>query len=124
MDANKEPYSTAMCMFELCNCRDISGSISASTDDPIWAFIVGLGDDITELVFSFKFRAKRGKGDLRGASKAKLLEVVLEMGLHTRFNKENMECWGVIVDCMGEVIEGGTREAVSRGMMCLDQCDR
>jgi len=51
-------------------------------------------------------------------SKAKLLEVGLELKvLSMDSNDENVECWGMVVDAEGNVIEGGIREAVRRGLV-------
>ena len=60
-------------------------------------------------------RVKVGKGDLREASKAKLLEVGLELKvLRMENNGANIKQWSMIVDDKGKVIEGGIMEAVRR----------
>jgi len=95
-----EPYKTTMCMLELCNGQDISGSMRLSMDDPFLAFFGGCERDLSNFVLFFKFGAKRGKGDLRKASKTKLLEVGLELKALRSENNTwmNPEYWGVTVD--------------------------
>jgi len=82
----------------------------ATTEDPIWAFVAGLGRDMAKLVLSFACEVKVGKGHLREASKAKLSEVGLELKVLRIENNcwgGNVEHWGVIVDDEGKLIEGG-----------------
>jgi len=78
-------------MLELCN----RGSLRAPTDDPLWAFLEGQASEITELISPFAYGIKVGKGDLRRASKEKLLEVGLELkALRMAFNnKNNFGAW-------------------------------
>ena len=71
----------------------------ATTKDFIWDFLAGSGRDMAKLILSFKPGVKVKKGDLREASKAKVLEVGLELKV---LRKEvngwgNMAHWGVIV---------------------------
>ena len=70
------------------------------TEDPTWAFVVGPGRDMAKLIVSFKLGVKVGKGDLREASKEKLLEVGLELKVLRMENNgcANMRHWGTIVD--------------------------
>jgi len=91
----------------------------ASTDDAHWAFLLGRGRDLAEIVFAFKFVEKRENGDLREARKAKLLEVGLELKVLRLENNgwDNLGHWGVIVDDQGKVIEGGVREAVRKELV-------
>jgi len=116
--SNKEYYESAMVMLELCDRGASPGIMRASTNDPLWAFLAGPGRDLAKLVLCFKLGVKDGKGDLREASKAKLLEVGLELKvLRMEHNFANIGWWGVVVDGEGTVIEGGIREAVSRGLV-------
>jgi len=119
MDDNKEYYKTAMGMLELANAP-LHGHEGrrATTEDPIWVFVAGLGRGMAKLVLSFKLGVKVGKGDLREASKAKLFEVGLELKvLRIEDNAYNMDHYHVIVDSDGKVIEGGIMEEVRRGMV-------
>jgi len=67
-------------MLELAN-TPLDGYVEmrATTEDPLWAFLLGTGRDLAKPVLSFKLGVKVGKGDLRKTSKAKLLEVGLEL---------------------------------------------
>ena len=121
MDDNKEYYKTAMGMLELAN-SPLNGNVGmqATIEDPIWAFLAGPGRDFAKLVLSFNLGVKVGKGGLREASKAKLLEVGLELKVLRMENNGlggNMGHWGVIVDDESEVIDRGIREAVRRGLV-------
>jgi len=81
MDFNKGELKTIMSLLQLAN-TPLNGNfvgMRATTDDPLWEFLAGRGRDISELESSFKFGAKRGEGDLRGASKKKLLKLGLEV---------------------------------------------
>jgi hypothetical protein len=92
-----------MVMLELANFP-LNGNIGmrTTTEDPFWAFLAGQGRNIARLVLSFKIGVKFGKGDLREASKAKLLEVVLELKvLRMENNGYNMMCWRVVMDGEG-----------------------
>ena len=62
---------------------------------------------------------KDGKGDFREASKAKLLELRLELEVLRMENNRwsTMEVFGVVVDKEGVVIAGGIMEAVRRGLV-------
>jgi len=65
---------------------------------------VGPGRDLAEHVLSYIFGEKRGKGDLRDATQAKLLEVALELKvLRKENNRDNYTFWGVMVDKEGNV---------------------
>ena len=79
----------------------------ANPNDPISKFLVEkcMGDTgIGRHIMSF-FGETRGKGDLRGATKAELLAVGLELKVLRKENNEwNQEFWGVQVDGNGEVI--------------------
>jgi len=116
---NKEYYRTAMVMLELANTPlNGNGGMRATTEDPLWAFLAGPGRDLARLVLYFKLGVKVGKGNLGEASKAKLLEVGLELKmLRMENNRWNMGHRGVVVDEEGKVIEGGIREAVRRGLV-------
>jgi len=115
MDVNKEVFKITMSLLELCNRRDETGSVRASTEDPWLGFLAGPARDLAKHVLSFKLGEKRGKGDMERANKAKLLEVGLEMGvLNWELNWKNMEYWGVIVDAEGKSIDGGLAEAIER----------
>ena len=119
MDDNKVYYKGAMVMLELAN-TPLNGNVGmrASTEDPIWDFVAGPGRDMANLILFFKLGVKVGKGDLREASKAKLLEVGLELKvLRMEDNRNNMRHWRAVVDSEGKVIEGGIREAVTRGLV-------
>jgi len=128
MDENKECYKSAMvilelantllrgnvvltCMIRLCNTPITCSRMRATTDDPVWAFLAGPGRDLAKLVLSFKLGVKVGKGDLREASKEKLLEVGFELKVLRMENNGycNAIHWGVIVDGVGKVVEGGIR---------------
>ena len=80
MDDNKEYYKRAMVMLKLAN-TPLNGNagMRATTEDSLWAFPAGPGRDLANLVLSFKLGVKVGKGNLRKASKKKLLEVGLEL---------------------------------------------
>jgi hypothetical protein len=125
MDSNKAYYKTAMVMLGLAN-TPLHGHerMRASTQDPIWAFVAGPGRDLAKLILFFKLGVKMGKGDLRKASKAKLLEVGLELQvLRMDHNVTNMGYRGTIVDDEGKTIKGGIREAVSRGLVTEEKCE-
>jgi len=96
----------------------------ATTGNPEWAFLAGPGRDLARLFFSFKLGVKVRKCDLREASKAKLLEVGLELKvLRIENNRDNMGHLGAIVDEEGKVIEGGgVMEAVRRGLVTENNC--
>ena len=96
----------------------------ASTEDSMWAFVAGPRRDMAKLILSLACGVKVGKGDLREASKEKLLEVGLELRvLRADSNKYNMRHWGVIVDKEGVTIAGGGREAVRRGLVTEENCE-
>jgi len=119
MDDNKESYKSTIVMLELANTplHDHEG-MRATTEDLIWAFVAGLGRGMAKLILSFKPGVKVAKGDLREASKAKLLEVGFELKvLRMENNEENMKHWKAVVEDEGKVTEGGIREAVSWGLM-------
>jgi len=80
MDDNKEYYKSTMVMLELAN-TPLDGNVEmrSTTEDPLWAFLLGPGRDMAKLIVSFELGVKVGKGDLREASKEKLLEVGLEL---------------------------------------------
>ena len=82
----------------------------AEPNDPISKFLVEkcMGDTgIGRHILSF-FGETRGKGDLRGATKAELLAVGLELKvLRNENNDRNQEHWGIKVDDNGEVIVDG-----------------
>jgi hypothetical protein len=61
MDDNKEYYKTAMVMIRLCNTPITCSRMRALTDDPIWAFVAGLGRDLAKLILSFECGVKVGK---------------------------------------------------------------
>ena len=108
MDDNKEYYESATCMIRLCKTPITCSRMRASTDDPLWAFVAGPRRDVAKLIISFKLGVKVGKGDLREASKAKLLKVGLELKeLKMENNGSNMVIWGLIVDGEGKIIGGG-----------------
>jgi len=118
MDDNKEYSKTATIMLELAN-TPFFGNIGmrALIEDPTWAFVTGPGRDMAKFILSFACRVKVGKGDLRKESKAKLLEVGLELKvLRMEADGHHMEHWGLGVCDGGKVIEGGIREAVRRGL--------
>jgi len=128
MGNNKEYYKTATGMFELAN-TPLPGNIGmrASTEDPIWVFVAGPGRDKANLILPFKLGVKIVNGDSREASKAKLLEVGLELGLELKAirmenNRWNMGHWGVVVDEEGKAIERGIREAGRRGLVTEARC--
>jgi len=88
----------------------------------------GTGTRNCVLVLFSKLGVKVGKGDLRDTSKAKLLEVALELkvllevGLELRvlkseLNGYNQRHFGAIVDEEGNIIEGGIRDAIRRGLV-------
>ena len=108
MNLNMECYKTTTCMIRLCNTPITRSRMRASTEDPIWPFVAGPGWDLAKLVLSFKLGVKVGKGDPREASKAKLLEVGLELKvLRMEINDLNMEIWRAIVDDVGKLSRGG-----------------
>ena len=79
--------------------------------------------DLTKLVLSFKYGVKVRKDEFREASKAKLLEVGLELKVLRAENSEhNMKHWRVIVDTEGVVIARRIREAVRRGLVTEVEC--
>ena len=79
----------------------------AKPNDPISKFLVECGEEgIVRSILSF-FGETRGKGDddLRGATKAELLEVGLELKvLRKESNINNQTYWGVQVHANGKVI--------------------
>lgn len=91
MDDNKGYYKSAMGMFKLANtllCWNLG--MRAMTKDPIWAFLERRGRNLATLGLSFKLGVKVGKGELREAQKAKLLEAGLELKvLRMEDNKNN-----------------------------------
>jgi len=74
---------------------------------------------LARLILSFKLGVKVGKGNLREASKEKLLEAGLEVeGLRMGSNGwGNLRYWGTIVDDGGVEIKERLREAVERGLV-------
>jgi len=108
MDDKREYYKSAMVMIRLCNTPITCSKMRASMDDPIGAFVAGPGRDVAKLILSFKLGVKVGKGDLREASKTKLLEAGLELKvLRIDNNEHSMDYWSVIEDDEGEVSRGG-----------------
>ena len=69
-------------MLELYNRLDIFGCPHTTTNDPMSVFLAGPGRDLTEFVLSFKFGAKKGKGDLR---EARIVDDVLVESLSVTF---------------------------------------
>jgi len=91
MDDRKEYYKTAIVLNRLCNTTITRSRMWAWTDDPIWGFVAGPECGMAEFILSFMRGVKVGKGDLRQASKAKLLEVGLELKvLRMEKNDANM----------------------------------
>ena len=108
--ARKEQMYTYMVMTQLCFIDEDDPNAPparAEPNDPISKFLVErcMGDTgIGRHILSF-FGETRGKGDLRGATKAELLAVGLELKvLRKEVNGDNQEYWGVQVDDNGEVI--------------------
>jgi hypothetical protein len=77
----------------------------AKPNDPIAKFLAECGEEgIARTVLSF-FGETRGKGDLRGATKAELLAVGLELKVLRKWNNHwNQDYWGVQVDENGDLI--------------------
>jgi hypothetical protein len=110
--ARKERMYTYMTMVKLCETDEedpLAPPPRAKPNDPIAKFLAECGEEgITRTVLSF-FGETRGKGELRGAAKAELLGVGLELkvlrkevnGNHTWGNQKH---WGVQVDDNGEVV--------------------
>jgi hypothetical protein len=106
--ARKERMYTYMTMYKLCEHDEedpLAPPPRAKPNDPIAKFFVECGEEgIARTVLSF-FGETRGKGDLRGATKAELLAVGLELKvLRKENNKWNQKHWGVKVDGNGDVI--------------------
>jgi hypothetical protein len=108
--ARKEQMYTYMVMTELCFVDEDDPNpppARAEPNDPISKFLVErcMGDTgIGRRMLSF-FGETRGKGDLRGAFKAELLAVGLELKiLMKESNQWNQEYWGVKVNKNGEII--------------------
>jgi len=125
MDDNKEYYKIAMVMIKLCNTPITRSRMRASTNDPLWAFMARSGRDLAKHILSFRLGVKVGKGDLREASKEKLLEVGLELKVLRMENNgwSNMGCYGAVVDEEGKKIDGGIREAVRRELVTVASYD-
>ena len=108
--ARKEQMYTYMAMTELCNVDEDDPNAPparAKPNDPISKFLVEkcMGDTgIGRHILSF-FGETRGKGDLRGATKAELLAVGLDLKvLREENNHLNQDYWGVEVDENGDVL--------------------
>jgi len=103
MDRNKEIFKTTQCMLTLSNTQDEgAGTLRATTNDPIMDFLSGPARSLAGLVLSFKLGVKVGRGDMRKASKAKLLAAGLEMKvLRMETNWTYQTFWGVVVDDEG-----------------------
>jgi hypothetical protein len=115
--ARKEQMYTYMAMTELCYVdEDDPNALPARAEpnDPISKFLVEkcMGDTgIGRHILSF-FGETRGKGDLRGATKAELLAVGLELKvLRKKKNGMNQEYWGAKVHANGEVIGSEDEES-------------
>jgi hypothetical protein len=112
--ARKEQMYTYIAMTKLCFVDEDDPNAPparAEPNDPISKFLVEkcMGDTgIGRHILSF-FGETRGKGDLRGATKAELLAVGLELKvLREEANHWNQHHWGVWVDDNGEVmVDGG-----------------
>ena len=105
----KEQMYTYMTMIKLCETDEkdpLAPPARAKPNDPISKFLVEkcMGDTgIGRHILSF-FGETRGKGDLRGATKAELLAVGLELKvLREENNLHNEVHWGVEVDDNGLV---------------------
>ena len=69
-----------------------------------------------ELILSFTFGVKVGKGGLREVRKEKLLKVGLELrAIKIDGNDHNKGFWGALVNNKWKVIKGGIREVVRSG---------
>ena len=106
----KEQMYTYIVMTKLCFVDEDDPNAPparAEPNDPISKFLVErcMGDTgIGRHILSF-FGETRGKGDLRGATKAELLTVGLELKvLRNENNDYNQEHWGIKVDHNGKVI--------------------
>jgi hypothetical protein len=112
--ARKERMYTYIAMTTLCFVDEDDPNAPparAKPNDPISKFLVErcMGDTgIGRHILSF-FGETRGKGDLRGATKAELLAVGLELKvLREGNNYWNQRCWGITVDGIGEAIVDGS----------------
>jgi hypothetical protein len=105
--ARKDRMYTYMAMIKLCFVDEDDPNAPpprAKPNDPVAKFLAECGEEgIVRSILSF-FGETRGKGDLRGATKAELLGVGLELKvLREENNTKNQEYWGVEVDHNGEV---------------------
>ena len=105
--ARKDRMYTYMAMITLCEHDEDDPNAPpprAKPNDPVAKFLAECGEEgIVRSILSF-FGETRGKGDLRGATKAELLGVGLELKvLREENNTKNQEYWGVEVDHNGEV---------------------
>ena len=113
--ARKERMYTYMTMVKLCEHDEEDPKAPpprAKPNDPIAKFLVECGEEgIVRTILSF-FGETRGKGDLRGATKAELLAVGLDLKvLRKENNADNSRHWGVRVHANGEIIGSDDEES-------------
>ena len=115
MDLRREFFHKTIILLKLANPPPPNSTIPAraTTSDAIMNFLaekgcgeIGFAHHLLSFNPQFQLE-KRGKGDLRRATKAELLAVGLELKvLREENNEENQQYWGVEVDDDGEVIDG------------------
>ena len=113
MDFRREFFHKTIILLKLANPPPPESTIPAraTTSDPIMNFLaekgcgeIGFAHHLLSFCPQFQLE-RRGRGDLREATKAELLEVGLELKvLRKENNEDNQKYWGVQVNGNGEVI--------------------
>jgi len=116
MDENKKSWYTYMLCLKLVSTPSGEGNFRATTEDPIMDFLIEAGPDVARYILSFALGEKRGKGDLRKATREELKDVVLETkALVLSQNEVNHTVWDVYVDRSGAVVT--LEDAISRNLI-------
>ena len=120
MDQRREFFYKTIVLLKLANPPPPNSTIPAraTTSDPIMNFLaekgcgkIGFAHHLLSFCPQFQLE-KRGKGDMRGATKAELLAVGLELKVHRKENNQlNERYWGVRMHANGEVIDSHDEES-------------
>jgi hypothetical protein len=120
MDQRREFFYKTIVLLKLANPPPPESTIPAraTTSDPIMNFLaekgcgeIGFAHHLLSFCPQFQLE-KRGKGDLRGATKAELLAVGLELKvLRKEHNDRNQDHWGVRLHANGEFIGSEDEES-------------